>query len=59
MHDVISLVNAEHMYHLRRVPAANHAHFQPRTSSVHADFSLLLLTILVIKYSMYDAILLG
>ena len=25
MHNVILLVNAEHMYHLRRVPAANHA----------------------------------
>ena len=38
MHDIILLVNAEHIYHLRRVPAVNHAHFQSRTSSVHADF---------------------
>jgi len=38
MHDVILLVNAEHIYHLRKVPAANHAHFQSRTSSVYADF---------------------
>jgi len=38
MHGVILLVNAVHMYHLRKVPAANHAHFQSRTSSVHSDF---------------------
>jgi len=38
MHYVILLVNAEHIYHLRKVPAANHAHLQSSTSSVHADF---------------------
>ena len=38
MHDVILLVNAEHMYHLRRVPAANHA--QSRSTAMTPTLGL-------------------
>jgi len=50
-------VNANLIYGLQKLPAADHAHFRFRSSLGHAQFYfLLLLNSRCIKYSMYDVI---